>query len=55
MCYNIKKFQAGKGMTLQQLKYMLQLHRQELSQRRQGNYIFPSLALRMQFMNLKKK
>ena len=23
MCYNIKKFQAGKGMTLQQLKYIV--------------------------------
>ena len=54
MCYNIKKFQAGKGMTLQQLKYIVTVA-QEQSQRRQGNYILPSLALRMQFMNLKKK
>ena len=55
MCYNIKKFQAGKGMTLQQLKYIVTVAQTGTITEAAGKLYIPSLALRMQFMNLKKK
>ena len=55
MCYNILNIiQAGKSMTLQQLKYIVTVA-QTGTITEAGIYTFPSLALLMQFMNLKKK
>lgn len=56
MCYNILNIiQAGKSMTLQQLRYIVMVAETGTITEAAGNYIFHSQALPMQFMNLKKR
>ena len=55
MCYNIKKFQAGKGMTLQQLKYIVTVAQTGTITEAAGKLYISQPSLTNAFMNLKKK